>query len=65
MDKPIEGELTDAAISGLAEAAMEIAKRRAETEREIKTLLEQGKDQEALALMRIYLNVAEPKSKRH
>jgi hypothetical protein len=65
MRKSIEGELSDEQISGLADAAMEIAKRQDEIERQIKSLLEQGKDQEALALMRIYLNVTvTPKKSR-
>jgi hypothetical protein len=63
MGKPIEGELDDADVSGVVDALREVGQRRASKLREIRELLKQGKDQEALALMRIYLNVAEPKSK--
>jgi hypothetical protein len=64
MSKPINDELGDADVSGVVDALREVGQRRASSLREIKELLKQGKDQEALALMRVYLNVAPPKSKR-
>ena len=53
----------DAAIAAMAEAAEKIAEERDAVERQIKALLEQGKDAEALALMRSHLNVAAPKQR--
>lgn len=65
MGKPIKDELDDADVSGVVDALRGVGQRRAGKLREIKELLEQGKDQEALALMRIYLDVAgTPKRKR-
>lgn len=47
----------DAVIDALAQAAEKIAEERDATERQIKELLEQGKDKAALALIRTHLNV--------
>lgn len=42
---------------GLSDAAIEIAARRADTEREMKAALEAGDDQKALSLLRKHLGV--------
>lgn len=42
----------DAALAALADVALEISEERDKTERQIKALLEQGKDQSALRLLR-------------
>jgi hypothetical protein len=49
--------LSDAQSESLVAAAMEIATERDKTEREIRDLLFQRKDQEALKLMRRYLGI--------
>ena len=54
---PDLSQLPDAQIDALAVAADQVAIERDQTEREIKSLLESGKDDEALALMRRHLNV--------
>lgn len=48
----------DTVLSALSDAALEILRERDKTEREIKKLLEQNHDQEALRLMRKHLGVA-------
>lgn len=63
MAKAIKSDMDDADVSGVVDAALEIAQRRAESLREIKALLEKGEDQEALQLMRKHLNVADPSKK--
>lgn len=50
-------QLPDAQIDALAVAADQVAIERDQAERDIKSLLESGKDDEALALMRKHLNV--------
>jgi hypothetical protein len=47
------------ASNGLMEAALEISKRRAEALREIKTLLLQGEDDQALRLMKQFFGFDE------
>ena len=48
----------DSVLSALSDVALEILRERDKTEREIKELLEQNRDQEALRLMRKHLGVA-------
>lgn len=48
----------EATIHALEQVSLEIMRERDKTEREIKTLLEQGEDQKALRLMRKHLGVA-------
>lgn len=59
---PDLSRLPDAQIDALASAADQIGIERDQTERTIKSLLEAGKDDEALALMRKHLNVKESDS---
>lgn len=46
-----------ASLDALAAASLEIMRERDKTERDIKALLEDGKDQKALRLMRKHLGV--------
>ena len=48
----------DTGLKALSDVALEIMRERDKTEREIKDLLEQNHEQEALQLMRKYLGVA-------
>lgn len=64
MGKLITRNVEDADVSGVVDALREVGQRRASNLREIKEMLEQGKDQEALALMRTYLNVADAAKRR-
>lgn len=54
-------DFDDATYSALAEVSLRIAREREASQREIKALLEQGRDNEALDLMRKYFAVIAPK----
>ena len=54
-------EFDEQTVDSLAQVAMQIARERAEVQREIKELLERGDDQKALKLMRKHLGVVMPR----